>query len=106
MPQTQRDILDEFLEDNPNLLFQAHRPQTTSPGFGGGFLDYWRGRQGDVYNEYLGDIGRTALRGETPTGSFTSFLSNYDFRDRFSAQSPRERGNRIGSFAPRLRYNL
>jgi hypothetical protein len=97
---------DDFLEDEPDILFQASRPQTRGPGVGGNFLDYWRGRTRDVYQDYLGGLGRQALAGQEPTGSFQSFLGDYPWQDFWRSLSPSQRGDRSSTLAPRLRYNF
>jgi len=96
-------FLDAFLEDNPNILYQALRPGESAPGFGNSFIDYWRGRQGDVWNDYLGDIGRTVLGGEEPTQTFRSYLGDYDWMGYWRGLNPGQRGSQ-GSQTPRLRW--
>jgi hypothetical protein len=90
-----------FLEDNPSILTEALRPRQTSPGFGSSFLDYWQGRHGNVWNDYLGSIGRSALSGEEPTQSFTDFAGNYNWMDYWRQLSPTQRGTQR---SPSLRW--
>jgi hypothetical protein len=103
---TTRPFLSEFLEDRPDILFQAMRPQDQGPGRGRSFLDYWRGRQGNVWDDYLGSIGKAALAGEIPTQTFQSFLGDYPWQQYWSALSPSQRGDRSGLLTPQLRWNL
>ena len=100
---TTRGFFNDFLEDKPDILSSALRPQTPSPGFGNNFLDYWRRRQGDLYQDYLGGLGQTALAGNEPTQTFQSFLRDFPFQQRFQGLSPSQRGSQA---APPLRFNL
>jgi hypothetical protein len=99
-------FFDDFLEDNPDILFEARRPQIAQAGLGESFLNYWRGRQGDVWRRYLGSIGTSALSGQEPTTTFQSFLSDFSFQDQFRRLSPQGRGQSTSVLAPRIRYNL
>ena len=97
--------LSAFLEDEPDILYEARRPQTQRAGLGRNFLDFYRNRFGDVRNQYLGSLGRTALSGQEPTQDFSSFLDDFDFEGRFRQFSPTQRGDR-SALAPRIRYNF
>jgi hypothetical protein len=103
---TTPNFFDDFLSDNPDILYQARRPRSPRAGRGGNFLDYWRGRQGDVYQEYLGGIGRTAMSGQVPTQTFNSYLDDYDWDNYWTQLSPGRRGSRSSRFAPRIKYTL
>jgi hypothetical protein len=97
---------DDFLEDNPDILYGGLRPQAQMSGLGSNFLDYWRRRGGNVRQDYLGGIGRTALLGQDPTQTFQSFLRDYDFSGRYRGLSPSQRGESRNILTPRIRYNL
>ena len=101
MPRA-RTFLDAFLDDNPNIAFEALRPQTASRSF----TDYWRGQYGSVYGDYLGSVGRTALKGEIPAQSVTEFLGDYPWEAYWQGLSPSGRGERPSMFAPRLQWNI
>lgn len=103
---TTQGFYDDFLEDNPNILYNAVRPVTTAPGRGRSFLDYWRGQQGNVYQDYLGGLGRTALSGQEPTQTFQSFLGDFDFEGFYRGLSPTQRRGGQRAAAPRPRYLL
>ena len=90
-----------FLEDYPETAYGAFRPQAGTPTF----LDYWRGQQGNVWGEYQGALGQMARAGEPPSLEFTSFLDNYPWLQRWFEQSPRQRGEQPGRFAPGLRWS-
>lgn len=98
-------FLNAFLEDNPDILFQAMRPR--DPGLGQNFINFSRGQQSNIFGDYLGLLGRGALQGEVPNTTFQSFLGNYPWLERFQSLSPTARGERPRSlFAPRLRFNI
>jgi hypothetical protein len=94
--------LANFLEDSPDILFQALRPMRGSSSF----VNYWRARQGDVFRDYLGGLGRQALSGVTPSGTQTQFLQNYPFLQRFNELGPSARGTQTSRFNPRVRFNV
>ena len=94
--------LPNFLESDPDLLFQALRPMRGSTGF----INYWRARQGDVWGDYMGALGRQATAGITPSLTRTQFLGAYPFQERFDQLSPLRRGTATARFRPRLRYDI
>ena len=96
------DFLGLFLEENPDILYAAMRPQTG----GYNFMDYWRRQQGNVWGDYLGSLGRTALAGQEPNQSFTSYLTGYPWLQQWMGLGPEQRGERQQRFAPQLRWNL
>jgi hypothetical protein len=98
--------LNAFLEENPDILFEAQRPQATRPGIGANFLNYWRRHQGDVWSDYLGRFGQTALEGVEPTQGYTSFIKSYPWEDYWKRLSPSQRGEGRGSQGSRLRWDL
>ena len=91
-----------FLEDNPTLLYQALRPQSRSRSF----ADFFRDRQPQIEQDYLGNMTRDLLSGGTGNQTFQDFLRNYNFRADYLSRSPRARGMDFSQFAPRLRFNL
>lgn len=92
-----------FLDDDPDIAFNALRPTTGSNTF----LDYVQGQQSNIYGDYLGGLGRTALAGGSPAQTFTDYLRNFNFRGRFDRLGPRGRGGRLGSsIAPGLVWNI
>ena len=95
-------FLADFLEDNPNLLFQGLRPRGPSRTFS----EFFRQRQPEIENRFLGGLGRTALSGQVPTQTFQDFLRNFDFRADFLSRSPRARGENRSLLAPRLLWNI
>jgi hypothetical protein len=95
----------EFLGAEPDILYEARRPQTQRAGLGRNFLDFYRSRFDNVRNQYFGNIGRTMESEETPTQTFSSFLDDFDWAGRFRQLSPMQRGDR-SALAPRIRYNF
>ena len=82
--------LDPFLEEEPDMLFQALRPQTGARGF----IDYWRKQQGDIWQDYLGNYGQIALGGQIPNLTYQGFLRDFPFLQEYLKLSPWERGQR------------
>lgn len=90
----------DFLNEEPDIAYNALRPQTGSNSF----LDYWRTRAGQVRNDYLGVLGQTALRGEAPNLEFPDFLEQFPFLSRYAELGPRQRGVDTRRIAPGLRW--
>ena len=104
----------DLLEDQPQMAYQAAissrfpqydalpRPQQRQ-------RDYWSGQYSDIYNQYLGERGQniqTLAQGGTPQNmrSFSDYLENIPFTQRYAGLTPQQRGRGIRSFAPSTRY--
>ena len=92
-----------FLEGDPKVAFFAQQPR-----FGASPRQqrYFRGQFQDMYDRYLGELGRQAAGGKTPTRKFTDFLQDIDFDWEYGMLSPRQRGVQLGQFAPPVRWFL
>jgi len=97
-----RTFLDAFLDDNPDIAFEALRPQSASRSF----TDYFRGQFGSTYGDYLGGIGREALAGNEPTEEFVDFLGVQPWEAFYQGLSPTARGDRPSLLAPRTNFNF
>ena len=84
----------------------AGQPTTATGGFAPAAQDYWSGQYGNVMRQFMGEAGRKMKAGEDPTTmSFTDFLEEYPWTQRYSAMSPRLRpGGTISRFSPSARY--
>ena len=96
------NIWSWFLEDYPEIGYQAYIPQRGAPSF----LDYWRRQMGGVTAEYNQALGQMARRGQAPSLMWTDFLANYPWLQRYLGLAPEERGERASLFSPRLRWNI
>jgi len=96
------NFFEDWLEDDPEVLYRGLVPQNvTRP-----FLNYFNSQFGNVYGDYLGGLGRTALSGQEPTQSFGNYLEQFPFMKRWQDLTSQERGETPGRFAPRLRWSL
>lgn len=82
-----------FLEDNPEMLYNAMIPSSPSKTF----RDYYLARFNKIYNEYLGGLGQTMLGGGEPKQNFSDYLKGFDFLKNWSSLSPLSRGQRSSS---------
>ena len=90
-----------FLEEQPNILYQAMKPQQGSRSF----MDYWKSAYPDVWNQYLGKLGGQALGGQDPTLQFSDFMSQYPWLKNWLSMSPQARGGtRQSNYSPGLRW--
>lgn len=93
------DYWSGFLTDNPDILYQGMLPKTGSQNF----LNYWMGQSGNQYNKYLGSLGRQALGGVAPSGSFYDYLQQNPFQTQWAQMMPWQRGEKM---AGRARWNV
>ncbi len=77
----------QWLEETPEALYSAFTPSGSRS-----FLDYFRGRYGNVYQDYMGQLARTGLQGQAPTQSFADYLTGYPFLQEWMRMSPEMRG--------------
>lgn len=103
----------DLLQDQPEMAFQASvaqqypgydmmsRPQKRQ-------RDYWSRQYGNIYNQYLGRQGQnlqSLARGEQPEiQSFSQYLEDIPFTQRYSGLTPQQRGTGTKAFAPSTRY--
>ena len=95
------NVWQYWLEDYPSALYGAMIPQGTPS-----FQDYWQRQLSKVSGEYEGALGKMALAGQPPSLSFTNFLQNYPWTQRWYGMSPSERGISLGSLSPRLQWRV
>ncbi len=93
------DYWSGFLQDNPDILYYGMLPKTGPQNF----LNYWRGQYGNVYNNYLGDLGRSALGGNMPNTSFYDYLLQNPIARDWQKLTSGQRGERQPMMA---RWNL
>tara|TARA_R100000306_G_scaffold37350_1_gene37514 strand:- start:172 stop:486 length:315 start_codon:yes stop_codon:yes gene_type:complete len=66
---------------------------------------YFQGQFQNIYNDFLGAQGRALQGGQLPSQTFTQFLKQYPFTQRYAALPPELAGRTLGSFAPRVQYS-
>ena len=66
---------------------------------------YFQGQFQNIYNDFLGQQGRALQVGQLPSQTFTQFLQQYPFTQRYAALPPELSGRTLGSFAPRVQYS-
>lgn len=94
------NIWKYWLEDTPSALYGAMIPGGTKP-----FSSYWQGQYGNVYQDYMTQLGKSALQGMPPSLSFGSFLGQYPFSQYWNLLSPSQRGLRT-SLYPSLTWRV
>ena len=106
------NIWSDFLEDIPEAAYYSAAPFGAGPSaaspFGGGYAPaqqrYWSGQYGNVANQYMGQMGRSLRAGQAPSMTFTDYLAQYPWTQRYSALSPAMRpGSTTSRFAPAVR---
>ena len=81
------NIWKYWLEDTPQALYGAMLPGGTMP-----FQKYWKGQYGNVYQDYMGQLGKQALQGQAPSTLFSDYLGKYPFSQYWDLMSPRAKG--------------
>jgi hypothetical protein len=106
---------DPFADFMPDIDFGQYQLEATpqlayfsSAPFQGGYSPaqqkYWSGQYGNVYNQYAGALG-SAIRQGQEAPSFTNFLSDMPWTERYTALSPSLRpGGSFRRFNPATRY--
>ena len=91
-----------MLETNPSLAYFSASPfQGQAPP---AQRQYWGGQFGNISNQYAGALG-TAIRAGQEGPSFTQFLEDMPWTERYTALSPRLRpGSDFRRFNPQTRY--
>ena len=91
-----------MLEVTPSLAYFSAAPfqgQTSAAQ-----RQYWSGQFGNVTNQYMGALG-TAIRAGQEGPSFTRFLEDMPWTEKYTALSPRLRpGSDFRRFSPQTRY--
>jgi hypothetical protein len=78
-----------FLEDNPDILFKAKIPDGSR-----NFSDYYLSQYNNIYNKYLGGLGKAMLAGTDPNQTFSDYLNQFNFKNNWSSLTPWGRGLR------------
>lgn len=109
-----QNFYTDLLEDAPQTAFQG-----AIPFAGMGFQsmqqperrqrDYWSDQYSNIYNEYLGQRGQGIMQlaqGQEPQKmqSFSEYLKDVPFTERYGALTPQQKGKGIRSFAPQTRH--
>ena len=79
----------DWLNDSPEILYNAMIPRGSN-----NFMDYYRSQFDRVYQDYLSDLGKMALSGQTPSMNFSDYLDNFNFNYNWRILSPMARGQR------------
>lgn len=90
----------DFLEEQPNVAFQAFQPQGVSPAR----RNFFQKSFTDIHNQFLGQLGNQILQGQQPTARFTDFLGSFDFGGFAASHSPFQRGEQQSRFQPSTRF--
>ena len=89
------------LEATPSLAYFSAAPfqDASAPAQ----RRYWEGQYGNVSNQYAGAVG-SALRTGGQGPSFTQFLEDMPWTERYTSLSPSMRGESYRRYAPTTRY--
>lgn len=113
MPEHYSSFWRDALEYEPQAAYFSAAPfggrATSVSPFGGGYgapaQRYWSGQYSNVMNQFLGQAGRRMRAGESPESlSFTDYLEQYPWTERYSSISPLLRDRQTSRFNPATRF--
>ena len=95
------DYYKQLLNEEPQLpYYSALYGQDLTPNQ----RRYGQNAYGDIWSQYLGQLGKQIEGGQAPTLQFTDFLPQQSFAQRYQEQTPEQRGDQPQRFAPRVRW--
>jgi len=95
------DFFSDVLEESPRASFFSFVNQQNQPQ-----QRFFQNQFQTIQNEFLGNLGQQLREGNQPSQTFTDFLSDFPFSERFSALPPALRGALTNRFAPSIRFFL
>ena len=96
-----------FLEDRPEATYFSYGDR-----FGGAQQNprqqrFYSKQFSDIFNQYLGALGKQIRAGLPPSEKFNDFLGGFDFDDWYrKQQSSQERNLGSSGFAPSLQWKI
>jgi hypothetical protein len=98
-------MFENWLLDEPEAAYYSAAPFQQGAGTMFGTVPaaqrYFEGQFGNVSRQWFGDYGRQLRQGETPAVTFTQFLKDYPWTQRYTrAGRP---GAGVSQFAPSIR---
>jgi hypothetical protein len=86
------DLLNEFLESDPDLALNLAANELRSRGASNVFMQWFVGNFQSFWGRYLGELAFQASQGQVPTMSFVDFVGSMDpNREFFGTGAPRAR---------------
>ena len=95
---------EEVLNADPRTAFFSFQNQFGRQGTGQ--RRFFQDRFQQIHNEFLGRLGEQLRGGQNPDQTFTNFLGNFNFGDRFRSTAPSLRGEDTRRFAPPTRFQF
>ena len=109
--QTRNSYIAKLGSQRPEGFDQTDEAKRQEDMFGSPFgtspaaKRYFQGQFQNVYNEYLGQQGRALQGGQIPAQTFSQFLDQFPFTQRYSALPPEMSGRGISGFAPKVKFS-
>ena len=75
----------DVLEQEPRTAFFAQQPRF---GDTSSQKRFFEGQFQNIYNEFLGNLGKQIQQGQQPTARFSSFAESFPFTERFGSTPP------------------
>ena len=96
----------DFLEAEPRAAYFGLGGQGQSTPYGSSPRErqFFQGQFQNMYNQYMGGLGRELGEGKLPTQRFGEFLQDFPYSQQFQALPPSMRGAGVGQYAPQARF--
>ena len=91
----------DWMNDQPEVGYFAALGRAGVPP---AMQRYFQGQQGNIYNQYLGALGRQAQSGQNPSLQFTDYLAQNPFTERYAQLPWGTRNPNAGAFNPSTRW--
>jgi hypothetical protein len=103
MVMENQDLFSGLLGEEPRAAFFSFQNQF---GRSPNQRRFFQNQFSNIQNEFLGQLGRQLRQGMIPQKSFTNFLGDFPFTQRFASLPPSQRGAQTGRFAPRAVFDF
>lgn len=104
---TTQNPFADFLDFDETGRRAAYFGRSGQFGRGQRQRDFYQNAFTQIYNNYLGNLGRQALGGSTPTGNFNDYLGGLDYDAYYRQQVPyAERNQGFSSFVPPVQWRV
>ena len=96
-----------FLEEEPKTAYFSFSNEFGGPQKSQRQQNFFRDQFSNIYNQYLGNLGRQVRAGQVPTEQFQDFMGGFDFADWYRQQTSfQQRNPNQSSFAPNTQWQL
>jgi hypothetical protein len=97
------DLFGGLLGEEPRAAFFSFQNQF---GQSPNQRKFFQNQFSNIQNEFLGVLGQQLQQGMLPQQSFSDFLGDFPFTQRFASLAPSMRGAQTNRFSPRTMFDF